>query len=223
MNNILLIVSIIGVFSIMLIIKKFLGKEGIIGWMGIASILANLLLIKNVDLLGISATLGNVLFASNFLATDILTENYGYKEAKKGVRFGIIAVAVFMIITQVALLYIPNSEDVAQSSFELLFSFVPRISLASISMFALSNFVDIRLYEWLRKKSNGKKMWLRNNVCTIICNGGENFLFYFIAFAGIIDIPTMLSIALSATIIEVLIALCDTPFLYLSKKIKEKA
>lgn len=221
MNNILLIISIIGVFSIMLIIKKFLGKEGIIGWMGIASILANLLLIKSVDVLGISATLGNVLFASNFLATDILTENYGYKEAKKGVRFGIIAVVVFMIVTQVALLYVPNSEDVAQSSFELLFSFVPRISLASISMFALSNKIDIRLYEWLRKKSNGKKMWLRNNICTIICNGGENFLFYLMAFLGVMDIGTILTIALSATIIEVLIALCDTPFLYISKKVKD--
>lgn len=222
MNNILLIISIIGVFSIMLIIKKFLGKEGIIGWMGIASILANLLLIKSIDVLGISATLGNVLFASNFLATDILTENYGYKEAKKGVRFGIIAVVVFMIVTQVALLYVPNSEDAAQSSFELLFSFVPRISLASISMFALSNKIDIRLYEWLRKKSNGKKMWLRNNICTIICNGGENFLFYLMAFLGVMDIGTILTIALSATIIEVLIALCDTPFLYISKKVKDK-
>lgn len=221
MNNILLLTSIIGVFSLMLIIKKFLGKEGLIGWMGVASILANLLLIKNVNLLGISATLGNVLFASNFLATDMLTENYGYKEAKKGVKFAIMAIAIFMIVTQVALLYIPNSEDVAQSSFELLFGFVPRISLASISMFALSNIIDIRLYEYLRKKSNGKKMWLRNNLCTIICNGGENFLFYLIAFLGTMDIKTILLIALSATIIEVLIALCDTPFLYISKKVKD--
>lgn len=221
MNNLLLFISIIGVFSMMLIIKKLLGKEGIIGWMGIASILANLLLIKNVNLLGISATLGNVLFASNFLATDMLTENYGYKEAKKGVKFGIIAVLVFMIITQVALLYIPNSEDIAQSSFQLLFSFVPRISLASVAMFALSNFVDIRLYEWLRKKSDGKRMWLRNNLCTIICNGGENFLFYLIAFGGTMSLSVIFSIALSATIIELIIALCDTPFLYMSKKVKD--
>lgn len=219
MNNVLLIISIIGIFTIMLIVKKFLGKEGLIGWMGIASILANILLIKSVDILGISATLGNVLFASNFLATDMLTENYGYKEAKKGVLFAIISILVFLVVTQIALLYIPNTEDVAQGSFELLFGLVPRISIASISMFALSNFVDIRLYEYLRKKTDGKKMWLRNNLCTIICNGGENFLFYLIAFAGIMPISVILSIALSATIIEVLIAICDTPFLYLSKKI----
>jgi uncharacterized integral membrane protein (TIGR00697 family) len=221
MNNLLLIISIIGIFSLMLIVKKFLGKAGLIGWMGIASILANLLLIKNIDVLGISSTLGNVLFASNFLATDMLTENYGYKEAKKGVKFGIFSVIVFMIVTQVALLFVPNSQDVAQGSFELLFGFVPRISLASLAMFALSNIVDIRLYEWLRKKSNGKKMWLRNNLCTIISNGGENFLFYFIAFIGVMDIGTILAVSASATLIEIVVALCDTPFLYLSKKVND--
>lgn len=220
LNNILLFVSIIGIFSIMLLIKKFLGKEGLIGWMGIASILANLLIIKSVDLLGISSTLGNVLFASNFLATDMLTENYGYGEAKKGIKFGISAVLIFMIITQVALIYVPNSEDIAQKSYELLFGFVPRISIASVSLFALSNIIDIRLYEYLRKKTNGKKMWLRNNLCTILCNGGENFIFYLIAFGGIMSIQTIFAIGLSATIIETIIALCDTPFLYLSKKIK---
>lgn len=220
MNNILLAVSIIGVFSIMLLVKKFLGKEGLIGWVGVSSILANLLLLKSVDILGISATLGNVLFASNFLATDMLTENYGYKDAKKAVRFGIFSVLFFMLATQVALLFVPNASDFAQDSFKLLFSFVPRISIASVSMFALSNFVDIRLYEFLRVKSNGKKMWLRNNLCTIVSNGGENFLFYLIAFAGTMPISTILMMALSATIIEVIIAICDTPFLYISKKIK---
>lgn len=220
MNNLLLILSIIATFSGMLIMKKLLGKEGLIGWMGIASILANILICKSVTLLGIGSTLGNVLFASNFLATDMLTENYGYKEAKKGVRFGILAILIFLIVTQVALIYIPNEDDFAQSSFETLFSLVPRISLASISLFALSNFVDIRLYEWLRKKTDGKMMWLRNNLCTILCNGSENFLFYFIAFGGIVPLGTMISIALSATIIETIIALCDTPFLYISKKIK---
>ena len=219
MNNLLLIGAIIGVFTTMLVVKRFLGKEGLIGWIGVASILANLFLVKSVDLLGIEATLGNVLFASNFLATDMLTENYGYKEAKKGVKFGIFAVLFFMIATQYALKFIPNSQDVAQSSFELLFGFIPRISIASMSLFAVSNFVDIKMYEWMRNKTNGKLMWLRNNVCTIISNGTENFLFYFIAFGGIMSNSLILSIALSATIIEILIALCDTPFLYLSKKI----
>lgn len=220
MNNILLFISIIGTFTGMLIVKKLLGKEGLIGWIGVASVLANILIIKSVDLLGISATLGNVLFASNFLATDMLTESYGYKQAKKGVKFGLVSVIIFLLVTQIALIYIPNGEDIAQNSFKTLFSLVPRISLASFSLFAISNFVDIRLYEWLRKKTKGKKMWLRNNLCTILCNGGENFLFYIIAFGGIMPLNVILQVGLTATIIETIIALCDTPFLYLSKRIK---
>ena len=179
------------------------------------------MILKSVDLLGISATLGNVLFASIFLATDILTENYGYKEAKKGVKFAIVAIIIYMLITQFALLFIPNSFDTGQELFEGIFTIAPRITLASVSMFAISNFIDIRLYEYLRKKSNGKNMWLRNNLCTIICNGGENFLFYTVAFLGIMSISNIVAVAISATIIEILIAICDTPFLYISKKVKD--
>lgn len=221
MNNLLLILAVVGTFTLMLLVKKLFKKEGLIAWIGIASILANLILTKSVNLLGLSATLGNVLFASNFLATDMLTENYGYKEAKKGVKIGIFAVIFFAVVTQFALLFTPSSEDFAQSSFETLFAFIPRISLASILMYAVSNFVDIKLYEFLRKKTNGKKMWLRNNLCTIICNGCENFIFYLIAFSGTMDLKTIFTMGISATIIEILIALCDTPFLYLSKKIKD--
>ena len=219
-NNILLFISIFIIFSVVLIIKRFLGKSGLIGYIGIATILANIMITKSVDLLGMGATLGNVLFASNFLVTDILTENYGYKEAKKGVKFGIISVLFFLLITQLALLYIPNANDIANESFKTLFSLAPKITLASVVLFILSNIVDIKLYEFLRKKTNGKKMWLRNNICTILSNCTENFLFYFIAFYGVLPTEALLASAISATIIEVIIALLDTPFLYLSKKIK---
>ena len=63
-------------------------------------------------------------------------------------------------------------------------------------------------------------MWLRNNVSTILCNGTENFLFYTIAFLGVFGWSDIVSMSLTATAIEVIIALCDTPFLYLAKKVK---
>jgi len=221
MNNLLLCGSIVGVFSAMLLVKKLLGKEGLIGWVGVASVLANILIVRSVTLLGMEATLGNVLFASNFLATDMLTENYGYKSAKKAVLWGAASVVTMLAVTQVAMIFSPSALDISEESFRTLFTFTPRITLASVSLFVLSNFVDIRLYEHLRKKHDGKKMWLRNNVCTIVSNGSENFLFYTIAFAGVFEMKDIFFMALSATIIEVVIALCDTPFLYISKKVKD--
>lgn len=219
MNNLLLVLSIIGIFTGVLIIKKLFGKEGLIGYMAVATILAEIGVVKSVNVLGLSATLGNVLFASNFLVTDILTECYGEKEAKKGIMFAIFSVIMFIIIMQVMIAYKPNELDFAQESMKTIFGIIPRISIASIVMLTISNFADIKLYSWLKKKTNGKYMWFRNNISTILCNGLENFIFTFLCFTGIYSVGDMLTIAIATTIIETIIAICDTPFLYLSKKI----
>lgn len=221
MNEMLLFVSIIGVFTSILLIKRLFGKDGLIGYMAVATILAEIGVAKSVNILGLSATLGNVLFASNFLVTDILAECYGEKEAKKGIKFAIFSVILFIIIMQIMLLFKPNDLDFAQESMKILFGIVPRISIASIIMLTISNLVDVKLYMWLKKKTNNKYMWLRNNLSTILCNGLENFFFTTIAFIGIYNINDILVISLATTIIEIIIAICDTPFLYISKKIKD--
>ena len=222
MNILLLLLSIILVFSALILSKALFGKTGIIGFMGIATILANILTCKCVNILGLETTLGTVMFASNFLATDILTECYGVKIARKGVLFSLCASVGFIVTTQIALLFIPNEFDIAQNAFITLFTVTPRITLSSIIMFFIANFCDINLYNFLREKTHGKYMWLRNNICTILCNGLENFLFYTIAFLGIYDLLTIISIAFVCTLIEIIIALCDTPFLYIATKIKER-
>ena len=64
MNELLLFIEIIIMFSLLLLAKKFFGKEGIFVWIGIASVIANIQVSKCIDIFGISGTLGNVLFAS---------------------------------------------------------------------------------------------------------------------------------------------------------------
>lgn len=218
MNTLLLFAGMVLAFTALVMVRKYLGASGVIGYMGVATIVANIMICKSVNILGLSATLGNVMFASNFLATDILTECYGVKEARKGVLFAIISAIGFLTATQIMLLFEPNEIDIAQESMRNLFTLTPRITLASVALFALSNIADVSLYEYMRKKSNGKRMWLRNNVCTILCNGTENLLFYLIAFLGVFGWNDILSMSLTATVIEIVIALCDTPFLYWAKK-----
>ena len=85
-------------------------------------------------------------------------------------------------------------------------------------MFFISNMMDIYIYNKLKEKYPNK-LWLRNNLSTILCNCLENYFFNFFAFVGIFSLPVIISIATTTTIIEVVIALCDTPFLYISKKL----
>ena len=185
-----------------------------------ATILANVITAKNADIFGLSTAIGTVMFASTFLATDILTEYHSVQDAKKTVYIGLFADVLLIVSTQIALLYKPSAFDYADGAMQTLFALNLRISLASMVMYFVSNFADVFLFEKLKEKSGGKRLWLRNNVSTILCNCLENFGFIALAFAGIYDARTILTIALSTSIIEAIVAVCDTPFIYLAGKIK---
>lgn len=223
MNELLFFVEIIVCFSLLLLAKKLFGKEGIFAWIVFASIFAEIQVTKSINVLGINGTLGNVLFASNFLATDILTECYGFKESKKGVYLALFSVICYLIISQLTIAFIPNDIDMVDGSMKTLFALAPRVCISSTIMFFIANMIDVYFYESLRKKFNGKKMWFRNNVSTILCNCIENFFFVFGAFLFVYPFIDVVMIAISTSLIEIIISLCDTPFLYLAKKIKEVA
>lgn len=219
MNILLGIIGITLCFGIEVLIEKIFKKEGLYVWTSGALITANILVAKNINILGLQATLGNILFASTFLATDILSEKYSAKESKKAVNIGIVSVILFTVATQFSLLFKPNELDLVNDSLKNLFSLNLRISASSILMCYLSNLLDIYLFEKIKKKISNK-LWIRNNIATIISNCLENYFFTILAFIGIYDLTTILSIATTTTILEIIIAICDTPFLYLSKKIK---
>jgi len=219
MNIVLGIISIIATFSIVVCMEKMFKKEGLYVWISIATITANILVCKSIDILGLTASLGNVMFASIFLATDILSEKYDVKDSRKAVMLAIASQIIFILATTLAVSYIPSETDLSNESMKTLFSINARVSISSIVMFGASNMLDIYLFEKIKKKFP-KQLWLRNNVSTIISNCLENYFFVFFAFVGIYDYSTILSIATTTSILEIIIAICDTPFMYIAKKLK---
>lgn len=220
MNILFGFVNIIVTFSLVVLIEKLFKKEGLYVWLSIATILANLTVCKMIDVFSFTTSLGNVLFASTFLATDIMSEKYSKKDAKRGVYISIFSGITFIIVTQLTLLFIPSSDDVVNDAMKTLFSISISIRTisASMIMFFISNMADIHIYNKLKEKYPNK-MWLRNNLSTIACNCIENYFFNALAFIGIFPMSIIISIATTTTLIEIVIALCDTPFLYLSKKL----
>ena len=218
-NEVIILLEIVFVFSSLLVCKKLFGKEGVIAWVPIATILANIITAKNANIAGLSTAIGTVMFASTFLATDILIECYSAEDARKAVLIGLISDIVLIISTQIALAYTPSEFDYAHDAMKTLFSLNLRISIASAVMYFVANMADIFIFSKIKKHTGGEKLWLRNNISTILCNCLENFGFIGLAFAGIYDFGTIMTIALSTSAIEAIVAACDTPFLYLARKI----
>ena len=217
MNTLVLIGEVVIIFSALLVFYKLFGKIGAMAWVGIATILANVITAKNANIMGLSTAIGTVMFASTFLATDILTEYHSEKDARTAVYIGLFTDVLLIISTQIALLYKPSEIDYADGAMRTLFSMNLRISLSSLVMYVIANLADIRIFS--KMKERGRKLWLRNNVATILCNCLENFGFITLAFYGIYDWKTIFTIAISTSIVEAIVAVCDTPFLYIAGKV----
>ena len=220
MNHLYLVIEIIIAFGLLLAAKKFFGKAGIMAWIALATVFANIFEAKNIGLFGLDLAAGHVMFGSVFLATDMLSEYYGKDVAKKGVWVGLFADVALIACSQICRLYAPNALDSADPAIQRLFTMSLRITAASGVMFFISNWCDVLLFDKIRRMTNGKYLWLRNNVATILCNCLENFLFYILAFYPTFSLSQILTMGLATCALECIIGICDTPFLYLAKKLR---
>lgn len=225
-NELLLAGSLVFIFGGALLAYYIFGKAGLYAITAIATITANIEALIMVYAFGMEQTLGNVFFAVTFLVTDILSENEGKKEANKAVLIGVFTSVFFMIITQSWMMYIPSEQDWVMPSISTVFSNTPRMMISSLVVYAISQLVDVQLYhawwKFTEKISGDKKkfLWLRNNGSTLISQVLNTCLFTLFAFWGVYDAATLISIMLSSYVIFIVTSLCDTPAIYLSRKIK---
>ena len=215
-NEVLFFITLLINFAGILLFYRLFRRAGLFAWIAMATLIANIEVIKSINLFGIEATLGNVIYGSIFLATDILSEKYGKKEAQRGVFIGFASMLVFVAMTQVSLLYTPNEYDFAQPHMQALFSFLPRIAFASMLAYIVSQLLDTNIYQWVREKTGGKYLFLRNNISTMVAQLADTAIFTAVAFIGVFEPRVVLMIGISTYLLKVVIAAVDTPFLYIA-------
>ena len=225
MNELLLIITLLVSFGGTILFLKVFGKGGLFAWIGIATVFANIEVTIVVHAFGMDQTLGNTLFAATFLATDILSEIYGKKEATKGVLAGLFTSLTFILLSFMWVHYIPAESDWASGFVKGLFTNTPRMLLSSLIAYAISEWIDVQLYHawWnLTEKKTGdhkKFLWFRNNFSTLISQFVNIVIFNFGAFWGIYSFAELVAITGACYVIYVVTSLLDTPFVYLARKI----
>lgn len=222
MNELVFLGELLFFLISVILCYKFFGKIGLYAFTVFSMLLANIQVPLLINLFGFGATGGNTLYASSFLVTDILSEKYGKKDANRAVILGFLTLLLWLGGTQLTLLYTPNDIDTVFPALEQMFGLVPRIALASLVAYVCSQFVDVQLYHFIWKKTGGgkKMLWLRNNGSTLTSQLIDTAIFTSIAFLGSVGTNDFISIFLTTYLFKVLVALFDTPFAYLSRKIK---
>lgn len=225
-NELLLVLSLIVIYGGVLVMYRLFGKTGLYCCTVFATITANIEVLLMVDAFGMEQTLGNILFASTFLVTDILSENEGKKEARTAVNIGIATSIAFIIISQSWLLYTPAESDWARESFQTIFSNTPRLMIVSLVVYAICQRFDVWAYhKWwaFTEKRCGDRarfLWLRNNGSTMISQALNTILYSLGAFWGMYGMGTLINICISSYVIFLVTSLADTPAVYLARKAK---
>ncbi len=181
-------------------------------------ILANIQVMKLITLFGMTATLGNILYGTSFLATDILSENYGKKDANLAVHIGFFMLLMMVVVMKFAILFIPNPHDMAHEALSKIFGLTPRVAGASFCAYAFSQYHDVWMFHLLKGKTHDKHLWLRNNVSTMVSQAIDTGIFVGVAFYGMYPTNVLLSLFLSTYVIKWIVALGDTWCVYLARK-----
>ena len=228
MNEILMLASVPVFFGGLVLFFRLFGKNGIFAWTVICTIAANIEVLILVHAFGMDTTLGNVLFASSFLATDIMSELFGKKEANKCVKIGIAANITFILISQSWFLFIPAEADTMAAPIKTVFANTPRVMISSLFAYVVCELYDVWAYHhvwaWTEKKFGDKRrfLWLRNNGSTLVSQLINVVVFNLLAFAGVFSADIIIQILIFGYAIFIVTSILDTPFLYFARRIAEK-
>lgn len=225
MNEFLLIIMLFVLYACVLGWFKLFGKIGLFCWIVFATICANIEVNLIVEAFGIKQTLGNILFASTFLSTDIVSEIYGKKEAKKAACVGVITSVCFTLLVQSWLLYIPFISNEVSASFQNLFSPTLRILIAGLIVYVIVQFFDVYLYhkiwDFTTRKLNTRTdfLWMRNLIATLSSQLLNVVLFTLLAFGGVYESILIIHIIFSTYLVFMVTSFASLIAIYIARKI----
>jgi hypothetical protein len=206
-------------FAFFLLCYRLFGKKGLYAWVGVATVIANIQVAKTIEMpLGIVMTLGNTMYVTLYMTSDLLNEKYGRAEARNAVWFGFFTLLMTTVIMQMVLKFDRAEADIAQTSLETIFGMMPRLALGSLTAYFVSQFLDVRLYTWIRKYyGSSRQLWIRSNGSTMVSSFVDTLIFCTIAFAGIYDLKVWTEILLTTYLSKFLLTGVGTPILYIAR------
>ncbi|MEM1202359.1 MAG: queuosine precursor transporter [Acidobacteriota bacterium] len=228
-------VMLVVCFSAVLALHRLFGEAGLYAYVAVSVLGANVQVLKAVKFAVYPepVALGTVMFASSYLATDILAEHYGSAAARKGVFLGFASYLIFTVVMLLTLGFAPLTPEQAgddmawavanHDHLAAIFMHSPALFAAGMIAYLTSQLHDVWLFGRLKKAFAGRWLWLRNNISTAVSALIDNTLFSILAWivfaADPLPFATVFWVYILGTYwLRLLVALLDTPFVYLARR-----
>jgi queuosine precursor transporter len=203
------------------IAARDVGRDGFRYFDFIMAAFVAILLLSNVigaakpaQLWGFTFGAGILFFPLSYLIGDILTEVYGYGRARRCVWAGFAAVLFMAFMSWVVVSLPPGPGWAGQAAYESVFGQVPRIVLASVAAFWAGELVNAFVMAKMKLWTQGKHLWSRTIGSTIFGQGVDSLLFYPLAFLGVWETSTVITVMVTNWALKVLWEIFLTPVTY---------
>ncbi|ADU32405.1 queuosine precursor transporter [Evansella cellulosilytica] len=183
-----------------------------------ALLVSNVISTKLFTIGSLTITAGIIAYPLTFLISDSISEVFGKTIAKKVVIIGLITNLIMIGFFYIAINLPAASYWPMQGEFESVLGAVPRMVAASLIAYFTSQLFDVHLFHKLKEKTGGKHLWIRNNGSTLASQLLDSTVFVFIAFYGVMELSALFVMIATQYVVKLVIALADTPFIYLTVK-----
>jgi len=195
----------------------YLGQSALVVFVTLQCILANLFVIKQITLFGLTATCSDAYTVGAVLGLNLLQEYFGRSIARKTIWINFFFLIFYAIVSQIQIAYIPSPDDIMQQYFVPILSFMPRIVIASFTVYLISQFADYALYGFLKRTLKNRLLIVRNYASMAVTQLLDTILFSFFGLYGIID--NLWQVIVISYAIKLLAIIIAAPFVGLSKRI----
>ena len=191
-------------------------------------VLTNIIGVKLFEINSVTLTTGIITYPLTFLVTDIVCEVFGKKRASLMVLLGFFASILSLVFINLAVM-LPGSEvwinnslgynsiQDMQNAYESVFTLPGFLISASMLAYLVAQLIDVRIFHYLKKVTNEEKLWLRNNLSTIFSQLIDTIIVnsIFLYFGLNLDWDIIFKIIIASYLFKVLIAILDTPLVYI--------
>lgn len=175
---------------------------------------ANVIIVKQIAIGPFVLPAAIIIFPLNYILSDVLTEVYGYSQARRVIWLGFLCNLIFVLAVWVAGLLPPAPVFDAQSAYERILGNTPRFLVASFLAYLIGEFANSYVLAKMKIATSGKWLWSRTIGSTIIGQGLDTIIVLSIGFAGILPATVLLNMILTHWIAKSAYEIIATPFTY---------
>ncbi len=178
-------------------------------------ITANIIIVKQISIAGVVLPAAIIIFPLSYIIGDVLTEVYGYQQARRVIWLGFLCNLVAVVAIWLAKILPGAPVFEAQQAYERILGSTPRFLVASFLAYLAGEFTNSIVLSRMKVWTRGRWLWTRTIGSTLVGQGVDTVVVLTIAFAGVLPAAVLGTMVLSHWLVKVVYEVVATPFTYL--------